>query len=112
MLIVLVVIIVIYGFLFAILGGTGGTGSGSDSTSGVTKNIGLRFFEVLLWSVFIMLVLLNGFQYFFNVNLTTRFINFFTDKPQLEITMQVPQDEPVQEMKIKREVINLSVYPK
>ena len=107
MLIVLVVIIVIYGFLFAILGGTGGTGSGSDSTSGVTKNIGLRFFEVLLWSVFIMLVLLNGFQYFFNVNLTTRFINFFTDKPQLEITMQVPQDEPVQEMKIKKEVFNI-----
>ena len=110
MLIILVVIIVIYGFLFAILGGGSGgtgTGSGSDSTSGVTKNIGLRFFEVLLWSVFIMLVLLNGFQYFFNVNLTTRFINFFTDKPQLEITMQVPQDEPVQEMKIKKEVFNI-----
>lgn len=110
MLIILVVIIVIYGFLFAILGGGSGgtgTGSGSDSTSGVTKNLGLRFFEVLLWSVFIMLVLLNGFQYFFNVNLTTRFVNFFTEKPQLEITMQVPEDEPVQEMKLKKEVFNI-----
>ena len=72
MLIALVIIIIIYGILFAVLGGgsdgngsgsTSGTESGSSGTSG-TKSLGLRFFEVLLWSVFIMLVLLNGFQYF------------------------------------------------
>ena len=109
MLIALVVIIIIYGFLFAVLGGGNGSGteSGTESSGGVTKNLGLRFFEVLLWSVFIMLVLLNGFQYFFNVNLTTRFVNFFTDEPKLEITMQVPEDEPVQEMRIKKEVFNV-----
>ena len=112
MLIALVVIIIIYGILFAALGGNGSGGSesgstGTESGSAETKNLGLRFFEVLLWSVFIMLVLLNGFQYFFNVNLTTKFVNFFTDKPKLEISMQVPEDEPVQEMKIKREVFNI-----
>lgn len=111
MLITLVVIIVIYGFFFAILGGSSGGSTGTDASSpgtpGVTKNLGLRFLEVLLWSVFIILVLLNGFQYFFNVNLTTRFVNFFTDKPRLEVTMQVPEDEPVQELKIKKEVFNI-----
>lgn len=108
MLIALVVIIIVYGLLFAAFGGgsTSGTGE-AGSTSGPVKSIGLRFFEVLLWSVFIMLILLNGFQYFFNVNLTTRFVNFFTEKPRLEITMQVPEDEPVQEMKIKKEVFNI-----
>ena len=106
MLIALVVIIIIYGILFAILGG-GGSSGGTNSSTGATKSIGLRFFEVLLWSVFIMLILLNGFQYFFNVNLTTRFVNFFTDKPQLEITMQVPQDEAVPTMKFKKEVFNI-----
>jgi Extracellular link domain. len=108
MLIALVVIIIIYGILFAVLGGgsTSGTGE-AGSTSGPAKSIGLRFFEVLLWSVFILLILLNGFQYFFNVNLTTRFVNFFSDEPKLEITMQVPEDEPVQEMKIKKEVFNI-----
>jgi hypothetical protein len=108
MLIALVIIIIIYGLLFAAFGGgsTSGTGE-AGSTSGPVKSIGLRFFEVLLWSVFIMLILLNGFQYFFNVNLTTRFVNFFTDQPKLEITMQVPEDEPVQEMKIKKEVFNI-----
>jgi hypothetical protein len=111
MLITLVVIIVIYGFFFAILGGSSGGTTGTDASSpggpGVTKSLGLRFLEVLLWSVFIILVLLNGFQYFFNVNLTTRFVNFFTDKPKLEVTMQVPEDEPVQELKIKKEVFNI-----
>ena len=107
LLITLVVIIVIYGILFAILGG-GGTSQGEGSSaSGSATNIGLKFFEVMLWSVFIVLILLNGFQYFFNVNLTTRFINFFTEKPKLEITMDVPEDEPVQELKIKKEVFNI-----
>jgi hypothetical protein len=107
----LVIIIVIYGILFAILGGgsqgqgLGASGSGSGSSS--AGSVGLKFFEVMLWSVFIMLIILNGFQYFFNVNLTTRFINFFTEKPKLEITMDVPEDEPVQELKIKREVFNI-----
>ena len=110
MLIALVVIIIIYGILFAVLGGSdsgSGSTSGTESGSAGTKSLGLRFFEVLLWSVFIMLVLFNGFQYFFNVNLTTKFVNFFTDKPKLEITMQVPEDEPVQEMKLKKEVFNI-----
>jgi hypothetical protein len=105
LLISLVVVIIIYGIFFAFLGGASqGQGQGETSSVG---NAGLKFFEVMLWSIFIVLIILNGFQYFFDVNLTTRFINFFTDKPKLEIVMDVPQDEPVQELKIKREVFNI-----
>ena len=103
LLITLVVVIIIYGIFFAFLGGAS-QGQGETSYIG---NAGLKFFELMLWSIFIVLIILNGFQYFFNVNLTTRFINFFTDKPKLEIVMDVPQDEPVQELKIKREVFNI-----
>ena len=102
LLISLVVVIIIYGIFFAFLGG----GSQGQET-GSASNAGLKFFEVILWSIFIVLIILNGFQYFFNVNLTTRFIDFFTEKPKLEITMDVPEDEPVQELKIKREVFNI-----
>jgi hypothetical protein len=105
LLISLVVVIIIYGIFFAFLGG-GSQGQSQGETSSV-GNAGLKFFEVMLWSIFIVLIILNGFQYFFDVNLTTRFINFFTDKPKLEIVMDVPQDEPVQELKIKREVFNI-----
>ena len=107
LLITLVVVIIIYGIFFAFLGGASqGQGQGQGETSSI-GNAGLKFFEVMLWSIFIVLIILNGFQYFFDVNLTTRFINFFTDKPKLEIVMDVPQDEPVQELKIKREVFNI-----
>lgn len=105
LIITLLVIILIYGILFAILGG--GSQSQGQNESGSFSYIGLKFFEVMLWSVFIILIVLNGFQYFFNVNLTTRFINFFTEKPKLEIIMDVPENEPVQEMKIKKEVFNI-----
>jgi hypothetical protein len=107
LLITLVVVIIIYGIFFAFLGGgSQGQGQGQGETSSL-GNAGLKFFEVMLWSIFIVLIILNGFQYFFDVNLTTRFINFFTDKPKLEIVMDVPEDEPVQELKIKREVFNI-----
>ena len=105
LLITLVVVIIIYGIFFAFLGG-GSQGQGQGETSSL-GNAGLKFFEVMLLSIFIVLIILNGFQYFFDVNLTTRFINFFTDKPKLEIVMDVPEDEPVQELKIKREVFNI-----
>ena len=65
LLITLVVIIAIYGILFATLGGGASKGagdSGSDSGSGAATSVGLKFFEVLLWSLFIMLIVLNGFQ--------------------------------------------------
>jgi uncharacterized membrane protein len=106
LLITLVIVIIIYGIFFAFLGGGSQSQGGQGETSSV-GNAGLKFFEVMLWSIFIVLIILNGFQYFFNVNLTTRFINFFTDKPKLEIVMDVPEDEPVQELKIKREVFNI-----
>jgi hypothetical protein len=107
LLITLVVVIIIYGIFFAFLGGgSQGQGQGQGETSSF-GNAGLKFFELMLWSIFIVLIILNGFQYFFDVNLTTRFINFFTDKPKLEIVMDVPEDEPVQELKIKREVFNI-----
>ena len=107
LLITLVVIIIIYGILFAILGGGSGGSQGQGAAAGSATSVTLKFFEVMLWSIFIVLILLNGFQYFFNVNLTTRFINFFTENPKLEITMDVPEDEPVQELKIKKEVFNI-----
>ena len=60
LLIILVVIIVIYGILFATLGGGGGSqGQGQGAAAGSATSITLKFFEVMLWSVFIILILLN-----------------------------------------------------
>ena len=44
-------------------GGTGTTGPSGTSSSGA------KFLEVLMWGTFIVLLMINGYQYFFNVNI-------------------------------------------
>jgi hypothetical protein len=78
---VIVLIIILYYFLFASLGtSTGSTDSGSTGTSG-----GMLFIEVLLWGVFILLILLNGMAYIFNINIIASIKNLFTSSPTVDI---------------------------
>ena len=63
--IVLVVIIGVYYLIFALLGNKGGGESNSSSETGSTV-----FVEALLWGVFIVLILLNGVTYFFNIDIS------------------------------------------
>jgi hypothetical protein len=80
-LLILGVIIVIYYFIFASLGKS----SGSPERGSVGHG-GIVFLEVLLWGVFIVLVLLNGMSYFFNIDIIASIQNLFSDMPQLQIS--------------------------
>jgi hypothetical protein len=112
-----VVITILYYSLFASLGkgnGANGSGvgsspgSGSGSGSGVGETTGKRTLEVILWSIFIILIIINGFQYFFNVNFTASIKDIFTDKPKIDLSIQEPPSENVvPELKIKKEVYNI-----
>lgn len=105
-LIAFVVIMILYYILFSSLGNNGG-GSGTGSQSGVESG-GKRTLEVILWSIFIILLIINGFQYFFNVNVTASIKDIFTDKPKVDITVQEPPNENVvPELKIVKEVYNI-----
>ena len=104
-----VVILLLYYFLFSSLGNNGGGSGSSGSGSGVgTESSGKRTLEVILWSIFIILLTINGFQYFFNVNITAAIQGVFTDKPKLDLTIQQEPDENVvPELKIEKEVYNI-----
>ena len=112
-----VVITLLYYSLFASLGkgnGANGSGvgsspgSGSGSGSGVGETTGKRTLEVILWSIFIILIIINGFQYFFNVNFTASIKDIFTDKPKIDLSIQEPPSENVvPELKLKKEVYNI-----
>ena len=112
-----VVITILYYSLFASLGkgnGANGSGvgsspgSGSGSGSGVGETTGKRTLEVILWSIFIILIIINGFQYFFNVNFTASIKDIFTDKPKIDLSIQEPPSENVvPELKLKKEVYNI-----
>ena len=107
-----VIILLLYYFLFSSLGNKGaGTSSGDGgggSGIGGGESSGKRTLEVILWSVFIILLIINGFQYFFNVNITAGIKDIFTDKPKIDLTIQQKPDESVvPEMKLVKEVYNI-----
>ena len=109
-----VVVTILYYVLFSSLGkGNGGgvgdsPGSGTGSGSGTGETAGKRTLEVILWSIFIVLIVINGFQYFFNVNFTASIKDIFTDKPKIDLTIQQPPGEStVPQLKIKKEVFNI-----
>lgn len=85
-LVVLVVIIMLYYLLFSSLGTSNISGTPMPSSPGMT------IFEVMMWGIFIFLVLINGLQYFFQVDIKTSIKNLFTDKPEVDVSIITPHD--------------------
>ena len=79
-LIIVTFVLIGYYVLFASLGG-----QSSDKLSSSNNNQGLIMLEILLWGVFVVLILLNGMSYIFNVDITAGIRNLFTDKPEVDI---------------------------
>ena len=83
------VVILVYYLIFATLGGN------SNSQANGDKPIkSFMFLEIILWGVFLALLLLNGIQYFFNIDVTATIKNFFSPEPQIDIEVDnlVPAD--------------------
>ena len=80
-LIIVTVVLIGYYVLFASLGG----GQSSDKLSSSNNNQALIMLEILLWGVFVVLILLNGMSYIFNVDITAGIRNLFTNTPEVDI---------------------------
>lgn len=74
------VIIIVYYIVFASLGVN--VGPPREGKSG-----GATFIEVILWSVFILLLMLNGAYYFFDIDVKASMRDIFSSKPELDITV-------------------------
>lgn len=77
-LIILSLIIIGYYTLFASLGKPS-----TDTNTGK----GIVFIEVLIWGVFVLLVLLNGMSYIFNMDITASIKNLFAPVPEIDIVV-------------------------
>lgn len=84
---VLTLTIIIYYIVFSTMPGGNGTSGPAPSTGGA------KLLEVIIWGTFIVLLMINGYQYFFNVNVVASVRNLFSDKPELDITVQQPEGE-------------------
>ena len=82
-LLILVGILVIFYIVFSVISNNNNVELIDDNAKG-----GIIFLEILLWSVFIILILINGIAYFFNINIITSLKDIFSPEPRLQIKAQ------------------------
>ena len=85
--VIILVLVVIFMGYFVVNALAGG---GSDNENTLFANISIL--EIFLWAILIIIVLLNGFQYFFNTNITTEITNLLSTEPKITISQAVPED--------------------
>tara|TARA_Y100000591_G_C21825065_1_gene696127 strand:+ start:800 stop:1696 length:897 start_codon:yes stop_codon:yes gene_type:complete len=90
-LVVLTAVIMLYYLLFSYLG-VGSSSAGPGASSGATS-VGMTFIEIILWGLFVFLVLINGLQYFFKVDIRAGIKNLFTKEPEVDIAVITPPDD-------------------
>ena len=103
-LIVITFVIIVYYILFSYLGVsvTGGVAQAVPTSPGIT------FLEIVMWGMFMFFVLINGVQYFFEVDIKTSIKNLFTPVPEIDITVTTPQTPPVPEIMYEDQVFHVS----
>jgi hypothetical protein len=123
--IILVVVVLIYVMLFMYLGENGsasGTFSplaNSTSTSETETSSGSKTIAIMVAAIFVILVIINGLQYFFGVDIVASLKNILTGKPEVDITVDTSRQDAaksvVPEILIKPQVFNIPennyVYP-
>jgi hypothetical protein len=112
--IILVIVLILYIILFMSLGDSAPTPP-SDNVS----NSGSGTITILLVAFFVILVIINGLQYFFGVDIVAKLKNLFTGTPEVDITVDTSRAEaakaPVPEILIRPQVFNIPgndyIYP-
>ena len=46
---------------------------------------GMKFIEIVMWGLIVFLILINGIQYFFKIDVQTAVKNLFKGKPEVDI---------------------------
>ena len=104
--IILVIVLILYVVLFMSLGD-----SAPPTPSVQVSNSGSVTITVILVAFFVVLVIINGLQYFFGVDIVTKLKNLFKGTPEVDITVDTSRAEavkaPVPEILIRPQVFNI-----
>lgn len=110
--IIILVVFIIYFVLFYSLGNNNNGDSmiTSDSDNSQTT----KLISIIVLGILFVLILINIFQYFFNINITAYMSNLFTSKPEVNVVVDQQgsqaldfQPSPVPEIKYKKQVFNI-----
>jgi hypothetical protein len=104
--IIILLIIIGYFTLFSSLGNSTET---SISNIGTDADKGQKIVGIIIIAVLIVLIIVNAFQYFFNVNITAYIKDIFSNKPEIDIVVDQSnyQPAPVPTIKFKKQVFNI-----
>ena len=96
----IIIIIIVYGIIFGSLG--------SENSMGESSSPGIKMMDIILWSIFILLILFNGFNYIFNTDIITSIKNFFSNEPNIDIVVKKTISNPiVPEIMLEKQVFNI-----
>ena len=87
--IILILVVIFMGYI--IINALAGSGDSDSRENTLFANVSI--IEIFLWAIFIIIILLNGFHYFFNTNITTEISNLLSTDPQISISQTVPVSE-------------------
>ena len=112
--IILALVVIVYIIIFLSLGNSAQTGASfyPDATPGssVTSGSSTNMIIIIVIGVLIVLVLFNGFQYFFGVDIIASLSNLFSGEPQINIVVDQNQGAApsvVPEIKYVEQVFNI-----
>jgi hypothetical protein len=86
-LVILTMIIIIYFFIFNYL-------DVSIPTPQITENSSISFLEMLMWGLIVFLVLVNGLQYFFKMDVKATINNLMGETPEIDLKINRTNDSP------------------
>ena len=104
-LVTLTIIIVFYYLVFNYLGIASGAPAAEAAPSP-----GIKVIEIVMWALFIFLILVNGLQYFFSLDIRATIKNIFSPVPEIDIDVKDKGDStepPVPEIMIEKQVFNI-----
>jgi hypothetical protein len=102
---VIVLLIIIAYFVFSSsLGNSENGGFNTTNNSGGSKVMG-----VIIVIILVCLIIVNAFEYFFSINVTAYFHDFFSNTPKVDIVVDQSTFEPsvVPTIKFKKQVFNI-----
>jgi hypothetical protein len=107
LLIVITVILVIF-FVFArYLGISVDPAALVDTTQ--PKSTGIYIIETIMWALLIFLILINGLQYFFDLDIRTTLHDIFSNEPKIDISVLGDKKDKkiLPEIEIKKQVFHI-----
>lgn len=113
---IVIIIIVIYFLLFSSLGNSSDSSGSfssisqdSSSVSSISNKTSSNILTIIFVGFFIILAIINGLQYFFNINILATISDIFTNKPKIDINIDGSRLAPtvVPEIKLKKQVFNI-----